>query len=105
MTQTEKEEFVRKIQNNTQPKKINIKSMITQQKNLIKKDKTTKEKEKFENKIPDEIATIGIIHPNRKKMSSKKCLEKHQKKKALEAKTKKRVLENKLFIVKRKDVK
>ncbi len=42
---------------------------------------------------------------NMVKMSSKKCLAKHQKQKTLEAKTKKRVLENKMFIIKAKDVK
>ena len=99
MTQEDKIEFVRKVQNNTQPKQINIKSMFEQQKQILKKDKTKKEKEKFENKIPDEIGVIGIIHLNRKKMSSKKCLEKHLRYKKHEKKA------SKIIIVKQKNLK
>lgn len=80
MTQEDKKEFVRKIQNNTQPKPIGIKSMIAQQKKIIADNKIKKERDKLENFLPKEISSISIIHSNRKKMSSKKCLEKHKEK-------------------------
>ncbi len=99
MTEEEKIEFVRKIQNNTQEKPVGIKSMIAKQKKLIKDLKLKKEKEKFENKLPNEISIVGIIHTNRKKMSSKKCLEKHLRYKKHERKEAKRI------IIKAKDVK
>ncbi len=97
MTQEEKIDFVKKIQNNTQPKPIGIKSMIAKQKKLIKDSKLKKEKEKLENKLPQEVSMIGIIHTNRKKMSSKKCLEKHLRYKKHEKKP------TKIIIVKVKD--
>lgn len=51
--------------------------------------------------LPSELKPIGLIHPNRKKMSSKRCLEKHLKQKTLEAETKKRVEEKKIFIIRK----
>jgi len=104
MTQEEKEEFVKKIQNNTQPKKIGIKSMINQQKKVIRDNKKKVEREKLNNDLPKEITPIGIIHLQRKKMSSKDCLLKHLRDKELTKRIRERCRNNNITIVKAKDV-
>lgn len=55
--------------------------------------------------LPKEIKPIGLIHPNRKKMSSKECLKKHLKQKKEERQIKKRLSKKKIFIVKKRDMK
>ena len=46
---------------------------------IIPKTKNKKELEK--ESVPNVISSVSILHTNKKKMSSKKCLIKHQKQK------------------------
>ena len=55
--------------------------------------------------IPKEINPIGIIYPQRKKMSSKDCLLKHLKDKEFQKKIKSRNRTAGIRIVKAKDIK
>ena len=85
-------------------KKEKLKRRNERTRERMRKSDIRREQKKTDSSLPDVISSVSIIHSNKKKMSSKKCLEKHQREVQMKKDRENRERNPKVTIVKAKDI-
>lgn len=97
------EEQAKQAQEDNLDMRLNLKQMFEAQAATVRKEKQKKELET--SYIPKVVSPKSIIHKQQRKMSSKKCLEKHQREAQMKRDREEKARNRNITVVKAKDVK